>query len=245
MIAASAITLVIVLAIASIALWRQNNDNPAATSNATASGSTPDGARGTTDAERTVALKHAGRIVFVVDTSNGMGPWLDAAKDGVSSLVATLPDEVSAGLITYSSSGANVGTPIAPANAGQRGQLSDAMRSLKAGGGPGPLPDALLLGYQNAVNNAAPNTAPLVVVITASGMASGTDISTLTSFIQADASNRVTAARVVALAGTGADRAPLDKAASTTHGRVDAVKDADELRTAIRDVAVSKGGSGS
>ena len=185
------------------------------------------------------ALKKAGRLVVVVDTSAGMTPHLDAVKAGLTDLVRQAPDGVSLGLVTYSPEGINVAAEPAAMDAGRRDALTRTVGGLTTKpGADRPLFDALVLAYQHVLaGNPGADPAPILMTITDGGRQGGTDLQTFLTFARAESAKRARPADPVFIAiSPGADVPLLTQVAAELGGKVVVADTDDRIRAAILDL---------
>jgi hypothetical protein len=187
-----------------------------------------------------IALKAAGRLVAVVDTSQGMADQLGAVKDGLTELAKQAPDGVALGLITYGANGIEAVVTPEPLDANRRTNFVSAVEALTTTAKPDrPLLDGLVLAYQYALAG-PPGTdpAPIVMAITNGGRTQGSDLQTFAVFAQAESAKRARSATPSFIGLTpGADVPLLTRtAAAAGGGKVVSVSGANRLRDAILDL---------
>lgn len=192
-------------------------------SGATSPGPAPGGGAPTVRSEPGPALRAAGRLIAVVDTSAAMESQLGSVKDGLVELFRKAPDGVTVGLIAYSPAGVQVVSPPARLDGGRRDALVTAVQGLTTTPGAGrPLFDALVLGYQYSLAG-PPGTdpAPILMAVTNGGRDGGADLQTFTLFASTEAAKRARAAAPVFVAITpGADVPLLNQVAAEVGGTV-------------------------
>ena len=184
---------------------------------------TPRAETATVRSDPAQALRAAGRLIVVVDTSAAMETQLGSVKDGLVELFRKAPDGVTVGLIAYSPAGVQVVSAPARVDAGRRDALVTAVQGLTTTPGAGrPLFDALVLGYQYSLAG-PPGTdpAPILMTITNGGRDGGADLPTFTLFAKTEAAKRARAAAPVFVAITpGADVPLLEQVADEVGGTV-------------------------
>lgn len=184
------------------------------------------------------ALTAAGRLVLVVDTSDGMADELPAVKDGLRDLLRQAPDGVTVGLLTYAADGAHVAAAPATLDAGRRDDLLRLVDGLSTSTPDRPLFDTLVLGYQYALaGQPGAEPAPILLVVTNGGSTKGADLQTFELFARSEAAKRARAAtpRFVAIS-PGADVPLLTRAATDLGGTVVPAQGPDRIRGAITDL---------
>jgi len=184
----------------------------------------------------TTALRAAGRLVVVVDSSASMAAHLPTVKDSLTELFRQVPDGVTVGLTTYSPAGVAVLVPAEPVNGDRREQLVKAVQGLTTTAGTNrPVFDALTLSYQHVLaGQPGSDPAPILMAITDGGRSGGADLATFVTFAKAETAKRARSAtpRFVGIT-PGADMTLLNQVVDAVGGRAVAAGTPSQLHDAI------------